>query len=126
MTVRHKGAIIKTIGDAVMAAFLTPAHAVAAALEMRSDISHFNCGRPDRELILKIGIHSGAAIAVTLNERLDYFGQTVNIAARVQNQAGADEIWFSQDIYDAEGVRGQVEPLKAEAKMSTLKGVEGN
>lgn len=124
-TVRHKGAIIKTIGDAVMAAFLTPANAVAAALEMRSDIAHLNCGRLDRQLILKIGIHSGAAIAVTLNERLDYFGQTVNIAARVQSQAGADEIWLSQDVYDAEGVRGLVEPLKAEARMSTLKGVEG-
>src|SRR5262249_5594689 len=82
-------------------------------------------GRPDRELILKIGIHSGAAIAVTLNERLDYFGQTVNIAARVQSEAGADEIWLSPDIYDAGGVRGLVAPLDAEAKMSTLKGVEG-
>jgi class 3 adenylate cyclase len=38
----------------------------------------------------------GAAIAVTLNERLDYFGQTVNIAARVQNLAGGDEIWMTR------------------------------
>ena len=124
-TVRHNGAIIKTIGDAVMAAFLTPADAVAAALEMRADIAQFNRGKPDRELILKIGIHSGAAIAVTLNERLDYFGQTVNIAARVQNQAGADEIWLSQDVYEAAGVRALVDPLKAEPRMSTLKGVQG-
>ena len=46
----------------------------------------------DRALILKIGLHKGAAIAVTLNDRLDYFGQTVNIAARVQNLADADEL----------------------------------
>jgi class 3 adenylate cyclase len=124
-TVRHGGAVIKTIGDAVMAAFLTPADAVAAALEMRSDIAEFNRGKPDRELVLKIGIHNGAAIAVTLNERLDYFGQTVNIAARVQHQAQADEIWLSQEVYDAEGVRALVEPLQADARMSTLKGVQG-
>ena len=123
-TVRHNGAIIKTIGDAVMAAFLTPADAVAAALEMRSDIAEFNRGKPDRELILKIGVHNGAVIAVTLNERLDYFGQTVNIAARVQNEAQADEIWLSQDVYDAEGVRALVEPLNADARLSSLKGVQ--
>jgi class 3 adenylate cyclase len=107
-----------------MAAFLTPADAVAAALEMRSDIAEFNRGKPDRGLILKIGIHNGAAIAVTLNERLDYFGQTVNIAARVQHQAQADEIWLSQDVYDAEGVRALVEPLNADARLSSLKGVQ--
>ena len=38
---------------------------------------------------LKIGIHHGAAIAVTLNDELDYFGQTVNIASRVQEMADA-------------------------------------
>ena len=92
VTGRHQGAIIKTIGDAVMAAFLNPEDAVKAALEMRETIAEFNRGQPDRALILKIGLHKGAAIAVTLNDRLDYFGQTVNIAARVQNLADADEI----------------------------------
>ena len=101
VTVRHNGAIIKTIGDAVMAAFLNPADAVQAALDMRSEIAAFNERQPDKALILKIGVHKGAAIAVTLNERLDYFGQTVNIAARVQNLADADEIFVSQDVYDA-------------------------
>ena len=62
---------------------------------------------------------------MTLNERLDYFGQTVNIAARVQNLAQADEIWLSQEVYDAEGVRALVQPLKADARVSTLRGVQG-
>jgi hypothetical protein len=64
---RHNGAIIKTIGDAVMATFLEPADAVAAALSMRNEIDTFNGRQPDRALILKIGIHKGAAIAVTSN-----------------------------------------------------------
>ena len=75
-----------------------------AALDMRSDIASFNERQPDKALILKISVHKGAAIAVTLNDRLDYFGQTVNIAARVQNLADADEIFVSQDVYEAKGV----------------------
>jgi class 3 adenylate cyclase len=124
VTVRHNGAIIKTIGDAVMAAFLQPADAVAAVLAMRTEIAAFNRARPDRALILKIGVHTGAAIAVTLNDRLDYFGQTVNIAARVQNLAEADEIYLSEDVYEADGVQALLAPLRVESKISQLRGVQ--
>ena len=124
VTVRHNGAIIKTIGDAVMAAFLKPADAVQAALDMRSEIAAFNEHKLDKALILKIGIHKGAAIAVTLNERLDYFGQTVNIAARVQNLADADEIFVSQDVYEATGVREELAAFAVEPRTAQLRGVQ--
>ena len=124
VTVRHNGAIIKTIGDAVMAAFLKPADAVHAALGMRSEIAAFNEHKLDKALILKIGIHKGAAIAVTLNDRLDYFGQTVNIAARVQNLADADEIFVSQDVYDATGVREDLAVFAVEPQTAQLRGVQ--
>ena len=75
------------------------------------------------ELILKIGIHKGAAIAVTLNERLDYFGQTVNIAARVQHLAGADEIYVSEDAYD-DGVKAILERSKIDSKIAKLRGIQ--
>lgn len=124
VTVRHNGAIIKTIGDAVMAAFLKPQDAVQAALDMRGEIAAFNARQPDKALILKIGVHAGAAIAVTLNERLDYFGQTVNIAARVQSLAGADEIVVSQDVYDAAGVGDGLAAFAIEPQMAQLRGVQ--
>jgi class 3 adenylate cyclase len=124
VTVQHRGAIIKTIGDAVMAAFLTPSDAVAAALAMRKEIAASNDGQADRTLILKIGIHTGAAIAVTLNERLDYFGQTVNIAARVQQLAGADEICVSGDVQSAEGVAALLGGFRVESKLAKLSGVQ--
>jgi hypothetical protein len=72
VTVRHSGAVTKTIGDAVMAAFETPADAVRAAFDMREAVDQLNRDRPQRDFILKIGVHRGASIAVTLNERLDY------------------------------------------------------
>jgi class 3 adenylate cyclase len=123
VTVRHDGTIIKTIGDAVMAAFLTPRDAVRAAIAMRREIAEFNRDKPDRELILKIGLHAGAAIAVTLNDRLDYFGQTVNIAARVQSLADSDEIYLSDDVFRAEGVQNLLSDLPVSKQLATLKGI---
>ena len=116
-------AVTKTIGDAVMAAFETPADAVRAALDMREAVDQLNRDRPHRDFILKIGVHRGASIAVTLNERLDYFGQTVNIAARVQNLADGDEICITEDVHDAAGVAEIVAPYWVAKSEAELKGV---
>ena len=90
------GAVVKTIGDAVMATFPTPARAVAAALRMREEMRRLNEERQrDDDLLLKIGIHEGPCLAVMLNERQDYFGQTVNIASRVQHLASSQVIYAS-------------------------------
>jgi class 3 adenylate cyclase len=86
------GAVVKTIGDAVMATFPTPDRAVAAALRMREEMHRLNAERGREDLLLKIGIHEGPCLAVTLNDRQDYFGQTVNIASRVQDLADAQAI----------------------------------
>ena len=123
VTAHNRGAVIKTIGDAVMAAFAHPADAVRAALEMLSEIDHYNHGASHRDLVLKIGIHKGAAIAVTLNDRLDYFGQTVNIAARVQGLAEQAEIYLTKDVFESEGVAALVGDLKVSHHIAQLKGV---
>ena len=73
---------------------------------------------------LKIGVHHGAAIAVTLNEQLDYFGQTVNIAARVQALADAGEIWVTEEVWGYPGVRELLAPYPAERRTVELRGVE--
>jgi class 3 adenylate cyclase len=86
------GAVVKTIGDAVMATFPTPDRAVAAALRMREAMRRLNEKRGAEDLLLKIGIHEGPCLAVVLNDRQDYFGQTVNIASRVQGLADSRSI----------------------------------
>ncbi|KWV51693.1 adenylate cyclase [Bradyrhizobium macuxiense] len=123
VTVRHNGAVTKTIGDAVMAAFSTSADAVQAALEMREAVDQLNRDRPQRDFILKIGVHRGASIAVTLNERLDYFGQTVNIAARVQNLADGDEICITEEVHAAPAVADIIAPYPVAKSEAELKGV---
>jgi class 3 adenylate cyclase len=92
------GAVVKTIGDAVMATFATPDRALAAALRMRKEMSRINAERQNDDLLLKIGIHEGPCLAVTLNDRQDYFGQTVNIAARVQGLASSRAIYVTEPV----------------------------
>jgi class 3 adenylate cyclase len=86
------GAVVKTIGDAVMATFPTPDRALTAALRMREAMGGLNHARNGEDLLLKIGIHEGPCLAVVLNDRQDYFGTTVNIAARVQALADSRSI----------------------------------
>ena len=94
------GAVVKTIGDAVMATFPTPDRAVAAALRMREAMRGLNEGRDREDLLLKIGIHEGPCLAVMLNERQDYFGQTVNIASRVQGLASSPAIFATGAVVE--------------------------
>ncbi|WP_343716757.1 adenylate/guanylate cyclase domain-containing protein [Inquilinus sp.] len=102
----ESGAVVKTIGDAVMATFPVPRRAVSAALRMRESMRQLNARRGAEELILKIGIHEGPCLAVNLNDRQDYFGQTVNIASRVQALATGDSIYATQPVVqDAEAAR---------------------
>jgi class 3 adenylate cyclase len=122
-TVRYGGAIVKTIGDAVMAAYPDAAHAVGAALDMLGAIERFNEGQPERSVSLKIGIHHGAAIAVTLNEELDYFGQTVNIASRVQEMADAAEVWITDAVWRYPGVQELLESYLTEQRTAEFRGI---
>jgi len=92
------GAVVKTIGDAVMATFPTPDRAVSAALRMREAMRKLNDEHKSEDLLLKIGIHEGPCLAVVLNERQDYFGRTINIASRVQNLAVSRSILATEPV----------------------------
>ncbi|MBN8992572.1 MAG: adenylate/guanylate cyclase domain-containing protein [Rhizobiales bacterium] len=118
----EKGAVVKTIGDAVMATFVRPEHALAAGLRMRAAMAELNAKRGTEDLIVKIGIHEGPCLAVMLNERQDYFGQTVNIAARVQSLSTSQEIHITGPIIDSPAVatileKEAIRPIQKEAAL---------
>jgi class 3 adenylate cyclase len=120
------GAVVKTIGDAVMATFPTPDRAVAAALRMREAMRRLNEERKrDDDLLLKIGIHEGPCLAVMLNERQDYFGQTVNIASRVQNLAFSRAIYATGSVVDHQATTELLEKagLSPVPQSQTLRGI---
>ncbi|WP_454615927.1 DUF5939 domain-containing protein [Bradyrhizobium cenepequi] len=116
------GAVVKTIGDAVMATFIKPEHALAAGLRMRAAMEKLNDERGKQDLIVKIGIHEGPCLAVMLNERQDYFGQTVNIAARVQSLSTQQEIHITAPVIDSPEVlsilkKAEIRPIQKEAAL---------
>ena len=97
------GALVKTIGDAVMAVFRQPVSALRAMLHAQQRLASPSEGR--QALSLKAGIHTGPCIAVTLNDRLDYFGSTVNLAARLEGQSTGCDIVLSNVVYSDPAVR---------------------
>lgn len=97
MIAEEEGALVKTIGDAVMAVFRRPAGALRAILRAQKRLANPPAGM--RPLKLKVGIHSGPSIAVTLNERLDYFGCTVNMAARLEGLSTGEDVVISSIVH---------------------------
>jgi class 3 adenylate cyclase len=119
------GAVVKTIGDAVMATFPTPDRGLSAAFRMRDAMHTLNENHGREDLLLKIGIHEGPCLAVMLNERQDYFGSTVNIASRVQGLAVTPSILATDSVIDhplSAGLFGNGR-AKPAARQHTLRGL---
>jgi class 3 adenylate cyclase len=95
------GAIVKTMGDAVMATFRHPIDALRAVWKAQTEIAKY--GEP--MLWLKVGLHKGPCIVVNLNDRLDYFGSTVNITARLPGFSKGGELIFSEEFYNDPEIR---------------------
>lgn len=118
----EEGALVKTIGDAVMAVFLRPAGALRALVRAREMLAQLPDGvRPSD---LKAGVHFGPCIAVTLNERLDYFGSTVNIAARLEKLSAGGEVIISDAVAKDPEVQLLLQDSGAEEFEAKLKGLE--
>ncbi|MBN8987601.1 MAG: adenylate/guanylate cyclase domain-containing protein [Rhizobiales bacterium] len=121
----ERGAVVKTIGDAVMATFETPDRAIAAAIRMREAMSDLGAARQHQSLSLKMGIHEGSCLAVTLNAQQDYFGQTVNIASRVQGLAASRSIVVTESVVENARARSLLEAkgLTPAPRSVTLSGI---
>jgi class 3 adenylate cyclase len=99
---QEDGTIVKTIGDAVMAVFRQPDKAVRAMTKAQLAMDEVGIG-------LRVGIHTGRCIAVTLNDRLDYFGTSVNMAARLEGFSNGYDVVISEDVYNDPAVSNYVQ-----------------
>lgn len=106
---RWRGALVKTIGDAVMAVFTSAEDALEACLEIQNEFVSGEIARGNPALQVKLGLHRGPCIAVNANDILDYFGSTVNIAARVQNESIGGDIVVTPEIFTDPGVLTVIE-----------------
>jgi class 3 adenylate cyclase len=106
----HHGRVVKTVGDAVMASFAHPRDAVRAGLECICVLRQLrgpDGGSPG--LRLKVGVHTGSCLAIEANGSTDYFGRTVNVAARVESLARPDELVVSWAVLADEQAAAAVE-----------------
>jgi len=120
---RHHGAIVKTVGDAVMAAFNDPADAVRAVLSIQDEVESFNRGRKDSGIILKLGLHLGSCIAVTVGGALDYFGSAVNTASRLEHQCRGGEVIISEAVLADPEARDALAGRALTEDAATLRGL---
>jgi adenylate cyclase len=87
---RHDGKVVKWLGDGVMFHFREPTGGVVAALEMIDAISA--AGLPPAH----VGLHTGPVVF----QGGDYFGRTVNLAARIGEHAAPGQVLVTQEIVD--------------------------
>jgi class 3 adenylate cyclase len=116
----HDGAVVKTIGDAVMAAFANPLDAVKAALAIQAHVA-----RASPPLTIKLGVHAGASVKVKLCNQVDYFGSAVNMAARLRAQSLDGDVVLSQAVAEHPAVRPLLASTPTLAGCVTMKGFEG-
>jgi class 3 adenylate cyclase len=115
---KEDGAVVKTMGDAVMAAFRKPVSAVRAIWNVQRELT----ARGIPPLTIKVGVHHGPCIVVNLNDRLDYFGSTVNIAARLPHFSAGGELILSAEIRDDPEVNEFLERTAAPNSVSKFQG----
>lgn len=88
----YRGRVLKTIGDAIMASFRTPEDALKAAIGIQQALQRAREEDESFYLKVRIGMHTGMAIV----EHNDVFGDVVNMASRIENEAAGDEILLSE------------------------------
>jgi class 3 adenylate cyclase len=117
--IRHGGgAVVKTMGESVLAVFSDVAAAVRTALELPHQLAGSEATRP---LSLRVGIHRGKMLATTLNDQLDYFGTTARQATAILQFAHGDELILTRAVasdpevgalLNARGMEGVVVPTE--------------
>lgn len=119
------GTVVKTIGDAVMAVFDDDRPAVDAALAMHRAFGEYReRAAAARGVRLKVGVFAGPCYAVTANGLLDYFGHTVNVAARLQSAAGPGELVVTAELMERAESEGWLEQLEVSERFEAkLKGL---
>jgi TolB-like protein/class 3 adenylate cyclase len=114
----HRGRIVKTVGDSMLAEFASSVDAARCAVEVQRAMAAHNSGQPpDVKIEFRIGLHVGDVIV----DENDIFGDCVNIAARLQGLAEPGGLCMSDDAYRQ--VRGRVELVCDDLGRQQLKNI---
>ena len=121
----NNGTVVKTIGDAVNAAFSNTADGLAAAVQIQGDVARFNQSSGKEDIEVTIGLHVGRCISVTLNDQLDYYGTAANKAARLEGQSRGGDVVVSREFAEDPAVSDRLKGFNPVLESAELKGFEG-
>ncbi|MFQ5966449.1 MAG: adenylate/guanylate cyclase domain-containing protein [Acidimicrobiia bacterium] len=122
----NSGAVVKTIGDEVMASFPDPLQAMKVARETQDAVACFNQRAQSGSVHLRFGAHAGTALEATLNGQRDYFGQVVNVAAVAQGAANADELVMTDEMFRLPGAGEVLANRRITEDLIDVKGIDGS
>jgi len=121
----HGGVIVKTMGDAVMAAFVDPSACARASIAALRAFEGFRAAREHGDLVgIKLGMFAGPCYVVTANGSLDYFGQTVNVASRVQHLADSGQLVVARETWESLAQAERAAMATVERFEARVKGVD--
>lgn len=113
----YGGVVVKTIGDSVMASFYEPSQSIEAAIA----IQEFFQDPENSELLkIRISIHHGTCLAVNFNNGIDYFGNTVNYASKLQKYSGSGDIVISDEFFSIREVKKELKNIQDRYRIKRL------
>ncbi len=123
---KHNGTIVKTMGDAIMAAFSEPLDGVLSARAIQQAFAAFNAERDsdDKQVAVKIGMHMGPCISVTLNGILDYYGRAANLTARLASLSDGKDLILSTALANDGAIRNLLQGVPQQPLETQVKGFE--
>ena len=119
---KHGGAVVKTVGDGAMFCFPSPVNALNAGLDAADA---FGSKREGLHLSIRFTIHEGPCLAVNFNTGIDFFGRTVNLAAKLQDITGANQIGVTREFMDSESVQSLINERASTVQSVVLEYAKG-
>jgi class 3 adenylate cyclase len=116
---RHRGRVVKYMGDSFMAVFPSATRALYCAVDIQRAFADHNREHPETPIKVRVGLNSGESI----QERDDYFGTAVSVAARIADKARGGQILVSEVVRDLAGSVAEV--AFRDAGRRQLKGIPG-
>ncbi|MBO6521768.1 MAG: adenylate/guanylate cyclase domain-containing protein [Rhodospirillales bacterium] len=98
----NHGKEVKHTGDGIMASFSTAPNAVRAAMQIRDSLAEHNARDDTLPVRVRMGLNAGEAV----QEEDDFFGTTVQLAARVCDKAGEGEVFITDNVRELSKAQG--------------------
>ncbi len=109
LVVKNEGALVRIMGDTVLASFASPGKAVATAFQIVESAEANGVGPDGTALFqLNIAVHSGPALVLSRGGQMDFFGETVHRLFQILKESRGSDMVMSQRAFESSGVQTEL------------------